>query len=242
MNCQEYDTQLGDYVDGTLDGAARELFEAHMATCERCRVLASDFQIIRVAARSLEPQVPPPAAWTNISAAIERQSRPWWLGGSRSSGSTMWQPAAAMVMALLLTTSLTWVGGRLVPVAETARLASVARVAPARALLANADLDLAENDYATAIAGLEQIANAQRGALDPDTADVLQVSLTAIDTAIGESRTALETQPEDDLAIESLFEALRRKLALLQDAVALINEMRKGNQEGAARIVSGLNQ
>ena len=29
---------------------------------------------------------------------------------------------------------------------------------------------------------------------------------------------------------------------LLQDTVALINEMRKGNQEGAARIMSGMNQ
>jgi hypothetical protein len=29
-------------------------------------------------------------------------------------------------------------------------------------------------------------------------------------------------------------------MALLQDTVALINEMRKGNDAGAARIVSGL--
>jgi hypothetical protein len=108
--------------------------------------------------------------------------------------------------------------------------------------LANADLDVAAGDYTSAIAGLEQIANAERGALDQDTADVLQVNLTLIDTAIGDSRAALQTEPENDLAIASLFEALRRKLALLQDAVALINEMRKGNAEGAARIVSGLNQ
>ena len=46
----------------------------------------------------------------------------------------------------------------------------------------------------------------------------------------------------NELAQESLFEALRSKLALLQDMVALINEMRKGNQEGAARIVSELEQ
>jgi anti-sigma factor RsiW len=241
MNCQEYDTQLGDYVDGTLDAAARELFEAHVVTCDRCRALASDFQIIRLAAQSLEPQVPPPAAWENISAAVERQSRPWWLGGSRSSGSAFWQPAAAMGMALLLATGLSWLGARLAPVAETARLAS-ARVAPAYTPLANIDLDLAQKDYASAIAGLERITGEQRDALDPDTADVLQVNLTAIDTAIVESRAALATQPENDLAIESLFEALRRKLALLQDVVALINEMRKGNPEGAARIVSGLEQ
>ena len=63
-----------------------------------------------------------------------------------------------------------------------------------------------------------------------------------IDDALGESRAVLQTQPSNELAQESLFEALRSKLALLQDMVALINEMRKGNQEGAARIVSELEQ
>lgn len=260
MNCQENDTQLGDYVDGTLDAAARASIEAHLATCERCRVLTSDLQVIRLTALTLEPQVPPPAVWTRISTALEQQSRPWWrLGGTTSgntlSGNTLWQPAAAMGMALALTASLTWLGGRLAPVADTARLAS-ARAAATRLAntpqvstpqastvpLANADLDVAANQYASAIAGLEQITSEQRDALDPDTAEVLTVNLTAIDSAIGESRAALDTQPENETAIESLFEALRRKLALLQDAVTLINEMRKGNPEGAARIVSGRNQ
>jgi hypothetical protein len=254
MNCQEFDTQLGDYVDGALDSevssaAAREPFEAHLASCERCRVLASDLQVIRLTALTLEPQVPSAAVWTKISAALEQESRPWWrLGGNtggNTAGTTFWQPAAALAMALVLTASLAWLGGRLAPVAETTRLASVQTADTAGldgAPLANADLDVAAKEYASAIAGLEQITGDQRAALDPDTADVLTVNLTAIDTAIGESRAALETQPENETAIESLFEALRRKLALLQDAVTLINEMRKGNPEGAARVVSGLNQ
>jgi hypothetical protein len=75
-----------------------------------------------------------------------------------------------------------------------------------------------------------------------ETADVLKANMTVLDGAIGESREALKEEPENDVAQESLFEALRNKVALLQDTIALINEMRKGNQEGAARIVSGLNQ
>jgi hypothetical protein len=39
-----------------------------------------------------------------------------------------------------------------------------------------------------------------------------------------------------------LIENFKTKIALLQDTVALINEMRKGNEAGAARIVSGLKQ
>ena len=46
----------------------------------------------------------------------------------------------------------------------------------------------------------------------------------------------------DNFAQQSLFEALQSKLTLLKDMVALINEMRKGNQQEAARIVSGMEQ
>lgn len=250
MNCLEYEDQLGDYVDGTLEGAARESFEAHLSTCERCRALVSDFQTIRFAALTMEPAVPPASAWSKIAARIEEEARPWWRFGGAGSGrsgsgrGTVWQPFAALAMALVLTTGLTWLGARLAPEAEIARMARATGLdtAPAALPLANVVLDAAEQDYATAIAGLERIATDERATLDPGTADVLQVNLTAINTAIGESRAALQTEPENDLAIDSLFEALRRKLSLLQDAVALINEMRKGNREGAARIVSGLNQ
>lgn len=236
MNCQDYDHDLGDYVDGALEPAARDAFEAHLKTCAGCRATVTDFQTIRFAALALEPQTPPPAVWPLLAARLEDETRSWWR---MRSGTTVWQPAAAVAMAVLLTTSLTWIGARLEPAGDTARMASSS---PAVRPLANVALDAAEKDYATAIAGLEQIASAERDALDPSTADVLQVNLTVIDTAIGESRAALESEPENGLAIESLFEALRRKLALLQDAVALINEMRKGNRVGAARIVSGLDQ
>ena len=43
-------------------------------------------------------------------------------------------------------------------------------------------------------------------------------------------------------AQQSLIEGFKTKIGLLQDTVALINEMRKGNEAGAARIASGLKQ
>jgi hypothetical protein len=53
---------------------------------------------------------------------------------------------------------------------------------------------------------------------------------------------ALRAHPENRLAQESLFEAFRRKIALLQDTIALMNEMRKGDQAGAARVVESVNK
>jgi hypothetical protein len=63
-----------------------------------------------------------------------------------------------------------------------------------------------------------------------------------IDEAINESRAALQSEPQSETAQESLFVALRRKVALLQEMLALINEMREGDQDGAARILSEINR
>jgi len=49
-----------------------------------------------------------------------------------------------------------------------------------------------------------------------------------IDDAITESRAALRAEPQSESAQESLTVALGRKVALLQDMVALISDMRKG--------------
>ncbi len=102
------------------------------------------------------------------------------------------------------------------------------------------ELQLAEQHYEKAIAGLEQMAKAGEGTLDPQLAATLRRNLTVIDQAIEDSRVALQSQPTNEMAQESLFEAFRRKVGLLQDTVALINEMRKGNQAEAAKIIGNM--
>jgi anti-sigma factor RsiW len=237
MSCKDYEIALGDYVDGTLDERARVEFEAHLASCERCRALVIDFGAMREATLALEPQLPSPQVWTRLSAAFEAERGSTVRGG----WALAWQRLAASAVAIALIGSLTWLGSGLSRIDSTSgRLASTAVSQPP--ISVEAQFDLAEMQYTNAIAGLESIARSEQAALDMETADVLQANLTVIDGAISESRAALQTEPDNPTAQESLFEALRSKLELLQDVVALINEMRKGNPEGAARIVSGLNQ
>jgi hypothetical protein len=133
---------------------------------------------------------------------------------------------------------------------------TVATRAAAPAGNANADIDvesveaefrLAEQHYQNAIAKLEQAARLDQAGrdentLDPQTAAMLQKNLQVIDQAISESREAVRSEPLSAAARDSLFDALRRKVALLQDTIALMNEMRKGNSAGAAQIVDGLNK
>jgi hypothetical protein len=108
------------------------------------------------------------------------------------------------------------------------------------------EIRLAELHYQNAIGRLEQVAqlDATTGqtTIDPQTVATLQRSLSVIDQAITESRTALRTEPQSAPARDSLFDALKRKVALLQDTVVLMNEMRKGNAAGAAQVVDGLNK
>jgi putative zinc finger protein len=238
MSCQDYEIALGDYVDGTLDERSRLEVEAHLASCERCRAMVTDFSALRQVTLALEPELPPAHVWTTLAAAFEAEQR----SSFRSWGFSWQQSLAASLVTVTLIASLAWIGKGLAPInSSSARLAS-ATPAVTEPVSVAAEFDLAEMQFTNAIAGLESIAKNEQSALDMETADVLQANLTVIDGAITESRAALQTEPNNQAAQESLFEALRSKLELLQDVVALINEMRKGNPEGAARIVSGLNQ
>ena len=266
MNCERCHSLVDDYVDGTLAAGERDAVDAHLAGCEDCRALAADFRAIRSTAGTLERHAPSARAWTNIEAAVERErsrslgayvGRIFRSGVERSgsdrsgverSGSTRfgaaWRPLAIAATLLLLVGGTSWVlWNRMSPTEPAHRTAATATAAdPELAQTVEHELKLAEEHYQNAIAGLEKITRSESEALDPQVAAVLQKNLEVIDQAIGESRAALQTQPTSDVAQESLFEALRNKVVLLQETVVLINEMRKGNQEGTARIVSGLNQ
>jgi putative zinc finger protein len=242
MSCQEYEAQIGEYVDGAMNAAERASFESHLTTCASCRAVVADFTVIRAASLSLEPRVPPPHVWHKVAAAIDAEPKPFFgMGG-------LWWRAFVPVAAMaILVSSLTWTGAQLTMPARTTTEAQLTSAAgqppdtPSEPVSIEAQYQLAERDLTNTIEGLERIAD-DRSALDMETADVLKANMTVLDGAIGESREALKKEPENDVAQESLFEALRNKVALLQDTIALINEMRKGNQEGAARIVSGINQ
>lgn len=248
MNCERYEAALSDYADGTLqasdqpqDGVDVDALEAHLADCPRCRAIVEDLHVIGEAARGLERRMPPPEVWARIAAAIE--AAPVRPAASLFMRRDLW--AAAALVVLLIGGS--WFAWRQLTPPPAPALNAVRATAPAGepdpelVQDVETELTLAEEHYVKAIAGLEAITAADGAELDEQTAGVLQANLTVIDGAIGESRAALLSEPSSDVAQHSLFEALRTKVALLQSTIALINEMRQGNQEGAARIVSGLN-
>jgi tetratricopeptide (TPR) repeat protein len=138
--------------------------------------------------------------------------------------------------ALLVTTLVVWLAGRITAPApdpgNAPPVASVEGVAE--------ELRLAMEHYERAIATLEGLAKADDGDLDPALAATLTASLRRVDEAIAESRLALATSPESAPARESLFEALRRKVGVLQATATLINEMRQGDPDAARQAAAAL--
>lgn len=230
------DAAINDYVDDALGRAERAEVEQHLAGCAACRQAVDELRDLRRRTASLAPMQPPARAWRRIAREIERgtdlSSARLQPSGGRSARASRYAIGLAAAAVLVL---ITIVGLRL---ATTGRggTATTAAVPPDAQAIAS-ELALAEEHYQKAISGLEQIANAEKGALDPRTAATLQKNLAVIDQAISESRTALKTQPNSEPAQQSLLESFKTKMALLQDTVALINEMRKGNDAGAARIL-----
>jgi anti-sigma factor RsiW len=242
MSCHEYEIDLDDYIDASLPPDRVAAIDAHLAVCASCRALATDLRTLHNVAASLERRTPPPHVWARVSAALDAGQRraPFWQALWHAMNPFAgWRPLLAGAIMLALITSATWFSWH--------QVSSVQSSAPVTAVVdppPSAPVGQVEAAQAldTEIAHLEGIVNAGAEVLPGETKAAYQVNGDALEQAIGQNRAALQSDSTNNLAQQSLFEALRSKLALLQDMVALINEMRKGNQEGAARIVSGMEQ
>jgi anti-sigma factor RsiW len=244
MDCREYSEAIAAWVDGQApEPGHQRAVERHAEACAACRALAADLRSIQAAAFTLDRHQVPSHVLGTLQArtAVEgRPSPPRRLLSWPRSSREVWIGAAA---AVVLATSIgVYSLMRPVPVDQDASTTLSGEEARDAVASVQAELQAAEEHYNRAIQGLEQIARSDGSTLDPDVAAVLQKNLQVIDQAIGESRVALQTQPASASAQDSLFDALRSKVALLQQTVELINEMRKGNQAEAGRLIQGLNQ
>jgi hypothetical protein len=243
-SCKDIRPQLSEFVDGALTSDARADVEEHLAICAACAALARDLDRVRAAASQLGPIAPPEHIWLEIAGqirlgspvaspsappAVRRQAVWQWLGLA----------AALLLITLGAYAIQRWPASRTSP---SAAIATAPGNVPATGSVETLEQELrqAEQHYGNAIAELEAITKNGDSSMDPKVAETVRKNLTTIDHAIAESRAALTDDPANTPARESLFEALRRKVDVLQTTVLLMNEMRKGNPEGAARVAPGL--
>ena len=246
MFCNQYRDAILELADGTLGPVRRAELQTHLDQCDGCRALAADLQKIRSAAASLDPITPPARVWQSIAGELHKQGRVTPAPGLRGSRVAMLAIAASLLIAIggslymlrtfpSLRPSPPQQASSDAPVHTDAGSGNAAPVDPVQGI--NEDLTAAVQHYESAIAKLEQAVKSDDASIDPQVAAVFQKNLPVIDQAIAETKSALQSEPQNAPARESLFEALRKKVSLLQDTIALMNEMRKGNSAGAAQLV-----
>lgn len=207
MTCEQCSEWLSDAVDGTLDVERHAQIDAHCRTCASCRELLDDLTEIRAAAATLVRHAPSPDVWRAIAAKV----------GQPTKVASIWpQLAAAAALVVVLGTAAWFAIG-------TARREGGNGTASELVRSAASELQLAEQHYLNAITALEQLTVGRDTTLDPAIAAEIAQSLQSIDRAIDDSRRALKSDPSSFVAQTSLLEALRMKVALLQETVSLMN-------------------
>jgi anti-sigma factor RsiW len=244
--CGRFAALVHDRLDGALDAGSAADLEAHLASCAACRALAADLAELRRTAAGLPGFSPRAEVWARLSerlaGELAARPRPFWTGA---------RVALAMAATLVVAVSASvWLMRGPSAPAPAPQVAARGGAQAGTVIQSTGNpvqdvdehLRIADEHYTAAIAGLEQVVKSGQSELDPALTATLQKNLGVIDQAITESREAIKSQPNSQLAQTSLFEALRQKVALLEDTVALINVMRKGDQAGAAKILGGLSK
>jgi anti-sigma factor RsiW len=248
MPCPRYTQAIQERVDGTLGAIRAAELDQHLTTCASCRGFAADVQRVHDLAASLDRPAPPAAVWLQIAGRLRQEGRvqpPAPVQRGRHPRYALLAIAAALLLAiagsLLVLAPYLRSGGGVEQAAATPP--SGGNAAGGESVQSIEDhFRLAEQHMQTGIAKLEEAARVDQTVMDPQTAAMLKKNLELIDQAIAESRAALRAEPQSTIARNSLFNALRRKVALLQDTLALMNEMRKGDAAGAAQALEGLNK
>lgn len=76
MSCHDIQSQLTDYLDGTLDESNQQRVDAHLAACDECRQYLSDIQATIALTRDLDEVEPPPFFTERIMAQVRQSARP----------------------------------------------------------------------------------------------------------------------------------------------------------------------
>jgi anti-sigma factor RsiW len=217
--CGDLEEQLSLYIDDLLSPSETTEVQAHIETCAACAGLVRDLGGIARSARLLGPITPPEQMYANIERQLTRIDA---RAGDRGMppGRPLWRwVAIAATLVTAVTVTYLAVGGQRVNAPVTAPAPAAVSAFETIA----AELELAVHHYEQAIRELETVTRVADEGLDPDVAASVRRSLSALDVAITESRQALKHDPASEPARISLFEALRRKIDLLQATALIVN-------------------
>ncbi|MGH7517837.1 MAG: zf-HC2 domain-containing protein [Gemmatimonadales bacterium] len=216
--------RLSEYLDGDLTADERKALERHLAACPVCSTTLADLTRVVMRARTLPAPQPGRDLWDGIADRIAAQRvtppNPAAAPSARARRRWMfsWPELAAAGIAIAAGSGglAWWAAGRTATPAP-----AVAPAAASPGLATPAALGGAAPRYDAAVADLQRVLAAGRGALDPSTVKVLERNLAVIDRAIADAQRALAADPGNAYLNAHLARTMRQKLDLLRQAAAL---------------------
>ena len=208
---------LDDYVTGELTEDARNPVADHIASCAICGAEVESLKGILARAAELPKSIdPPPEAWLNIRAAIERDTEA--VATHHGASGSIWRRpyvlAAAVVLAAVLSSGGTalYLNSRSADSSRVTASNTVGATTPATFVA----FTIEENNYLRNVAVLQDLLDQQEASLAPETVAQLKATLRTIDEAILEARIALARDPANKMLIDMLSGTYRQKMDLMR--------------------------
>ena len=226
LTCEEFERDVGAWLDEDATPETRTMMEAHTARCATCAALLADLRRIATDARALPALAPTRDLWAGIEARIQAPVIPLADGASvaGTAGSAparraprTWQLstrglAAAAAVLIAISSGLTYLATRSEPAVTRQWVAT-----GGESVVHPAGMPVpAITQYDAEIGRLRDVIAERRGELDSATVATIERSLRVIDDAIAESRAALAHDPASDFLNEQLDRTLARKVELMR--------------------------
>lgn len=243
MKCEKVQNLISTFLDGELAPETWESVETHIAQCDECERVYSDFSLILdLCEESFAADDVPPnsqALWCRINNIIETEVVPeiqreeaesttpgrlasFWNG-------SLWlskgQVATAVVGIAVVSSLLTVIAVRnfsnpVDPLAESETEPTIFEKVMADLGVGESPAEKTERRVKEQKAAIDYWKNRvemRRASWNPETRDVFDRNLDEIDKAVREYTRLLQENPQDAISNEMLDSALKEKMDLLRE-------------------------
>ena len=241
MSHEKFEHWLDDYVDGTLPSADRAELEAHIATCTDCTVQVARLRTLLEAARQLPPTVAPARdLWPGLRERLPADEITVLPGATPADAALRgrrhpWHPAfrlAAAAVVVLLAASV-WLTQRTdrrprsIDVVRGPQRETVSRPPSATSVsgVLPAVVAAFERECMGAGKTLQASVEGRGNPADEAMLQTVAAGIEVLDQSIAETRAALESNADDVALMKLLTVRYQQKLALLQGAIAIVEEV-----------------